>query len=60
MPFGSYALGAHLKESDMDLVCFAPWQLQRHDVFHNMAQHLRQVDAVSSLEVGNSATLVSH
>ncbi|KAJ2959237.1 hypothetical protein NQZ79_g5268 [Umbelopsis isabellina] len=51
MPFGSYALGAHLKESDMDLVCFAPWQLQRHDVFNGMAQQLRQVDSVSGLEV---------
>lgn len=51
MPFGSYALGAHLKESDMDLVCFAPWQLQRHDIFNGMAQQLRQVDSISGLEI---------
>ncbi|CAO3679238.1 unnamed protein product [Umbelopsis vinacea] len=50
-PFGSYALRAHLRGSDMDLVCIAPEQIHRQDFFQTMPNFLHQSDLFHSVEI---------
>lgn len=50
LPFGSYAIGAHLRTSDMDLVCIAPHYVDHLHFFQQFPQVLRN-GSIQVLEV---------
>ena len=46
---GSYKLGVHLKESDIDLICIAPNWITRHDFNILLVELLQVTEGVSQL-----------
>ncbi|KAG2175793.1 hypothetical protein INT44_000271, partial [Umbelopsis vinacea] len=50
VPFGSYAIGSHLRASDMDLVCIAPHQVEPFTFFQQFPQILKS-ESIQVLEV---------
>ncbi|KAI9339918.1 Poly(A) polymerase central domain-containing protein [Obelidium mucronatum] len=55
LTFGSYELGIHSQDSDMDAVCIGPKFLSRHSFFVEMAEALKTRDEVSDLVVIDDA-----
>ncbi|KAH8547655.1 Poly(A) polymerase central domain-containing protein [Umbelopsis sp. PMI_123] len=55
LPFGSYAIDAHLQASDMDLVCIAPLHLDHVTFLQQFAHILRQNEPIQVIEIVHSA-----
>ncbi|OAD65217.1 hypothetical protein PHYBLDRAFT_153696 [Phycomyces blakesleeanus NRRL 1555(-)] len=51
LPFGSYSLGGHLANADIDVVCLAPSTVKRREFFYIFANLLRKSHLVKGIEV---------
>lgn len=49
--FGSYRLGVHQKEADIDALCVAPRHIDRQDYFTNFFDKLKKCADVEELRV---------
>ena len=54
IPFGSYGLGAHLVDSDMDLVFLGTAHVRRRDFFHVLPDLLKDQATIEDVEVKRS------
>eukprot|EP00960_Hanusia_phi_P066293 766364-Hanusia_phi.AAC.2 len=50
VPFGSYCLGVHSKDSDIDLLCIMPQSINRTEFFSRVPSKLAEVNGITCVK----------